>query len=60
MEPLGDGAHPQPIIQENIHKASLTAARPKVSEGVGFGIIHSLKMKLCGGPTLKQIPTASA
>ncbi|KAL7381768.1 hypothetical protein ABVT39_010988 [Epinephelus coioides] len=43
MEPWGDGAHPQPNIQEYIHKASLTAARQNESEGVGSGIIHNLK-----------------
>lgn len=36
MEPLGDRAHPQPNIQEYIDKASLTAARQKEGEGVGF------------------------
>lgn len=43
MEPLGDRALPQSNIQENVHKASLTAARQKVSEGVWFVIAHSLK-----------------
>lgn len=40
MEPLGDRAHPHPDIQEYIHKASLTAARQKESEGVW---LHSFK-----------------
>lgn len=47
MAPLGDQAHPQPNIQEYIHKASLTAARQKESEGVGSQIIHSLKRSSC-------------
>lgn len=43
MAPLGDGAHPQPNIEEYTHKASLTAARERERVGGGGGIMHYLK-----------------